>query len=110
MVVRKMIKRQDQFAVGAAALSSNDQIPFDERGFTTKQTRQILAAGKTRFFEDILPELESYLEGTRRIVTGRSIRAYRERKLAEPQRKRSIEHLPNVKKRRSRKAKSGTAP
>ena len=98
-----MIKRQDQFAVGAAALSSNDQIPFDERGFTTKQTRQILAAGKTRFFEDILPELESYLEGTRRIVTGRSIRAYRERRLAEPPRKRPVEHLPNnMKKRRSR--------
>jgi hypothetical protein len=93
-------KGQDQFAAGAAAFISNDQIPFDERGFTTTHTRQILAAGKTRFFEDILPELESYLEGTRRIVTGRSIRAYRERRLAEPPRKRSIDHLPKVKKRR----------
>jgi hypothetical protein len=108
MMVRKMIKRQDRLAAGAAALSSNDQVPFDERGFTTKQTRQILAAGKTRFFEDILPELESYLEGTRRIVTGRSIRAYRESRLAEPPRKRPVEHLPNVKKRRSRE--TGSAP
>jgi hypothetical protein len=88
-------------SAGAVQISN---IPFDKRGFTTQQTRQILAVGKTRFFEEILPQLESYLEGTRRIVTGRSILAYRERKLAEPPRKRSVEHLPNVKKRRSRGA------
>jgi hypothetical protein len=88
---------QDQF--NAASPISNDQVPFDERGFTTQQTRQILGAGKTRFFEHILPELESYLEGTRRIVTGRSIRAYRERRLAEPPVKRAT-HKP-TKQRRS---------
>jgi len=38
MVVRKMIKRQDQLAAGAAALSSNDQIPFDERGLPAQLT------------------------------------------------------------------------
>src|SRR5262249_48379396 len=103
-----MTKRQDQFAARAAPLISNHQIPFDGRGSTAKQTRQILAAGKTRFFENILPELESYLEGTRRIVTGRSIRAYRERRLAEPQQKRPTPHVGNPKnhheKRRSRKS------
>jgi hypothetical protein len=79
-----MIKHhQDQLA-SAAPVSG---VPFDECGFTTQQARQILAAGKTRFFEEILPELESYLEGTRRIITGRSIRAYRERKIAEPRQK-----------------------
>ena len=90
-------QQQDQF--NTASLISNDQVPFDERGFTTQQTRQILGAGKTRFFEHILPELESYLEGTRRIVTGRSIRAYRERRLAEPPVKRAT-HKP-TKQRRS---------
>ena len=87
-------QQQDQFNT-----ASNDQVPFDERGFTTQQTRQILGAGKTRFFEHILPELQSYLEGTRRIVTGRSIRAYRERRLAEPPAKRAT-YKP-TKKRRS---------
>ena len=97
-------QQQDQF--NTASLVANDQVPFDERGFSVAQTRQILAVGKTRFFEHILPDLESYLEGTRRIVTGRSIRAYRERRLAEPPTKR-VTNKP-TKQRRSRK--SGAAP
>jgi hypothetical protein len=96
-------QHQDQFNT---AVISNDQVPFDERGFTIQQTRQILAVGKTRFFEHILPELQSYLEGTRRIVMGRSIRAYRERRLAEPPAKRAT-YKP-TKKRRNRT--SGAAP
>jgi len=75
--------KQDQLA----GLAPVPNVPFDECGFTTLQTRQLLAVGKTRFFEEVLPELESYLEGTRRVVTGRSIRAYRERRLAEPYQK-----------------------
>jgi hypothetical protein len=99
-MVRQMTKQQhDQF--NTASPISNDQVPFDERGFTIAQTRQILAVGKTRFFEHVLPDLESYLEGTRRIVTGRSIRAYRERRLAEPPVKR-VTYKP-IKQRRSRK-------
>ena len=86
-------QQQDQFN------TSNNQVPFDERGFSIQETRQILGVGKTRFFEHILPELQSYLEGTRRIVTGRSIRAYRERRLAEPPAKRAT-YKP-TKKRRS---------
>src|SRR6516165_3395735 len=97
-----MTKHQDQF--NTASLVSNDQVPFDERGFTIAQTRQILGVGKTRFFEHILPDLQSYLEGTRRIVTGRSIRAYRERRLAEPPVKR-VTYKP-TKQRRSRKSGS----
>ena len=95
-------QQQDQF--NTASLISNDQVPFDERGFTIQQTRQILGVGKTRFFEHILPELESYLEGVRRIVTGRSIRAYRERRLAETPVKRAT-YKP-TKQRRSRKSGS----
>src|SRR6516164_24048 len=100
-------QQQDQF--NTASLISNDQVPFDERGFTTQQTRQILGAGMTRFFEHILPELESYLEGTRRIVTGRSIRAYRERRLAEPRASRPMPQNP-YEKRKRRSRKSGSAP
>ena len=97
---------------GARAPISN--IPFEERGFTTRQTRQILAAGKTRFFEEILPELESYLEGTRRIITGRSILAYRNRKLAEAPQKsavgsRGTKQLHKSRSEKRRRRKSGAA-
>jgi hypothetical protein len=82
-------------------------ISFEDRDFTTAQTQQILSCGKTTFFLKILPELERdgyvYWEGSRRKINGRGILAYRERKRAEPPRKRPVEHLPNVKKRRSRK-------
>ena len=83
--------------------ASNPQILVDDFAYTTEQTRRFLPSGKTKFFTEILPQLESYLEGTRRIITGRSIRKLRDAKLAEPSRKRSVEYLPNVRKRRSRK-------
>jgi hypothetical protein len=57
-------------------------IKFEDCNYTVQQTMQILAVRKTKFFSDVLPELESYLEGSRRIITGRSILAYRENKLA----------------------------
>ena len=76
--------KQDQLAVATPF----QNLPFAECGFTTQETRRILVVGKTKFFEEVLPELESYLEGTRRVVTGRSIIAYRERRLAEPRQSR----------------------
>ena len=85
------------------ALAAAKQALVDDYGYTTAETRRFLPSGKTKFFTDILPQLESYLEGTRRIVIGRSIRKLRDAKLAEPSRKRSVEYLPNVRKRRSRK-------
>jgi hypothetical protein len=64
-------------------MHTSDDLPFDERLFTAKQTRQILAIGKTTFFR-ILPELKSFLDGNRLKITGRSIREYREKRLAAP--------------------------
>jgi hypothetical protein len=94
--------------VPAAAAISNLQIPFEDRDYTTQQTLLILATGKTNFFENILPHLEHYLDGNRLKITGRSIKEYRERKLAEPRRKRPTGQLPNTRKRRSREI--GSAP
>ena len=82
------------------------QILVDDFAYTTEQTRRFLPSGKTKFFTEILPQLESYLEGTRRIITGRSIRTYREGKIAaEQSRPRPKNHH---EKRGSRK--SGSAP
>jgi len=83
------------------ALAAANQALVDDYSYTTAETRRFLPAGKTKFFMEILPQLESYLEGTRRIITGRSIRKYRDAKLAEPARKRPVECLPNVRKRRT---------
>jgi hypothetical protein len=69
-------------SAGAATLSSD--IPFEHRDFNTAQLRQIFSCGKTTLFEEILPHLEVYYEGTRLKATGRSILALRERKLREP--------------------------
>jgi hypothetical protein len=82
----------------ALSAATAKQILVDDYGYTTAETRRFLPSGKTKFFMEILPQLESYLEGTRRIVTGRSIRTYRDGKIAEPPRKRPVEFLPNVKK------------
>jgi hypothetical protein len=68
-------------------------VPFAERDFTTSQTMQILAVGKTKFFEGVLPQLESYLDGSKRKITGRSIQKYRERRLAEPRKRNPADHL-----------------
>jgi hypothetical protein len=39
--------------------------------------------GKTKFFEEILPELQSYLDGPMRRITVKSIHDYIGRKLKE---------------------------
>jgi hypothetical protein len=86
--------------------ASNPQILVDDFAYTTEQTRRFLPSGKTKFFTEILPQLESYLEGTRRIITGRSIRNYRDGKIAAEQSR--VRPKNPHEKRRSRK--SGSAP
>ena len=54
---------------------NSDSIPFAERVFTSKQTQEILAEGKTKFFEESLPKLDAYLDGNKLKITGRSIQA-----------------------------------
>jgi hypothetical protein len=56
-------------------MHNSDNLPFAERLFTAKQTREILAEGKTKFFEDSLPHLEAFLDGNKLKITGKSIQA-----------------------------------
>ena len=98
---------------GAAALIS--KIRFEDCDYTVEQTKRILAVGATTFFRKILPELESYLQGNRRIITGRSILAYRKRKLAETPQKsalgsRGSKQLRKSRNEKRRSRKSGAAP
>jgi len=75
-------------------------VPFDERDFTSKQTKQILAVGKTKLFELLRDgALEAYLDGNRLRISGRSIKAYRERRFAEGRQARPVtaEQLSNLK-------------
>jgi hypothetical protein len=58
-------------------------LPFGERLFTSKQAREILGDGKTKFFEQDLPYLEAFLDGNKLKITGRSIRALIESRLAK---------------------------
>lgn len=73
-------------------------IRFEDCDYTTAETQRILGVRKTTLFDKLLRngELESYLAGTSRKITGRSIREYRERKLAEA-RARPTEHLRKAK-------------
>jgi hypothetical protein len=64
--------------------NNSDSIPFSERVFTSKQTREILAEGKTTFYEKSLPELEYYLDGNKLKITGGSIQALIKKRLAAP--------------------------
>jgi hypothetical protein len=56
-------------------MHNSDNLPFAERLFTAKQTREILAEGKTTFFEKSLPNLDAYLDGNKLKITGKSIQA-----------------------------------
>ena len=67
-----------------------DNLLFGERLFTSKQTQQLLAVGKTTFFNKVLPELEAFLDGNKLKITGHSILRYQERRLAEPRLPRSL--------------------
>jgi hypothetical protein len=68
-------------------------LSFEDCDYGTPQLLQIFSCGKTTLFTEILPQLETYYEGTRVKATGRSVKAYRERKLAEPRQKRSTPQL-----------------
>jgi hypothetical protein len=52
-----------------------DNLPFAERLFTSKQTREILNEAKTTFFGKSLPYLEAFLDGNKLKITGKSIQA-----------------------------------
>jgi hypothetical protein len=53
--------------------NSDNNLPFGERLFTSRQTQEILAEGKTKFFKESLPKLEAFLDGNKLKITGRSI-------------------------------------
>ena len=59
----------------------NDNIPFDERLFTSKQAMEILQDGKTKFYEEDRPQLVGFLDGNKLKFTGRSIRALIQKKI-----------------------------
>ena len=74
-------------------LQQTDNLPFDQRLFTSKQAREILAEGKTKFFEDSLPDLEAFLDGNKLKIIGRSIPELIERRLAVGRQPRAIPQL-----------------
>ena len=63
---------------------NSDSIPFAERLFTAKQTREILQDGKTKFFEQDLPQLDYFLDGNKLKITGKSIQALIKQRLSAP--------------------------
>jgi hypothetical protein len=71
-------------------LQQTDNIPFDERLFTSKQAREILCEGKTKFFDESLPQLDFFLDGNRHKITGRSIQALIKKRLAVGRLRRSM--------------------
>jgi hypothetical protein len=90
-------------------------IPFEDCDYSVRETLRILAARPTNFWANILPKLDSYLDGNRRKITGESIQRYRANKLAEASQKSAVGfrgskqlHKSRNEKRRSRK--SGSAP
>jgi len=98
-----------QDKVNAAAIVSIEQplLPLEDRDLRTAEACQAIGCKKTKLFDLIAAgEVDSYLDGTVRKITGASIVARRQRKLAEAQsRPRPKNHH---EKRRSRK--SGSAP
>ena len=68
----------------------SSDIPFEHRVFSSKQTQLILNVGKTKFFEEVLPELKAYLDGNKLQITGRSILDYQEKRLAVERLKRPM--------------------
>jgi hypothetical protein len=95
--------------VDAAAIVSIEQplLPLKDRGLRTAEACQAIGCKKTKLFDLIAAgEVDSYLDGPVRIITGASIEARRQRKLAEAQsRPRPKNHH---EKRRSRE--TGSAP
>ena len=65
-------------------MDNSDDLPFAERLFTSRQTQQILAEGKTKFFQESLPKLDAFLDGNKLKITGKSIQVLIEKRLAAP--------------------------
>ena len=84
-----MPKDRDPIEALSASIpaATSTKIRFEDCDYTTTETQQLLACKTTTLFDELIRtgELESYVRGSRRIITGRSILAYRERKLAEAQ-------------------------
>jgi hypothetical protein len=94
-------KHQEPIEAPNAGAALSSDIQFKDRDFNTAQLLQLFSCGKTTLFQEIIPHLEIYYEGSRLKATGRSIIKYRERKLAEPRVSRPMpEH--HEKKRRRR--------
>jgi hypothetical protein len=82
-------------------------LPLEDRDLRTAEACQALGCKKTNLFKLIAAgEVDSYLDGTVRKVTGASIVARRKRKLAEAQSRPRPENHHEI--RRSRE--SGSAP
>ena len=83
-------------------------LPLKDRDLRTAEACQALGCKKTKLFDLIAAgEVDSYLDGVVRKITGASIVARRQRKLAEARQSRPIPQN-HYEKRRSRE--SGTAP
>ena len=77
-----------QDKVDAAAIVSIEQplLPLEDRDLRTAEACQAIGCKKTKLFDLIAAgEVDSYLDGTVRKITGASIAARRQRKLAEAQ-------------------------
>jgi hypothetical protein len=84
-------------------------LPLEDRDLRTSEACLALGVGKTKLFDLIAAgEVESYLDGTVRKITGASIVARRKRKLAEARQSRPRPENHHEKMRRSRE--TGTAP
>jgi len=64
--------------------ADSSDIPFAERLFTSAQTQKILQDGKTKFYEQDLPELDYFLDGNKLKITGASILRLIKKRLAAP--------------------------
>jgi len=72
---------------------NSEAIPFSERVFTSKQTQEILAEGKTTFFIKSLPKLDAYLDGNKLKITGKSIQDLIRKRLAAGRQSRPMPQL-----------------
>jgi hypothetical protein len=59
-------------------------VPFEERSFGVKAAIAILGIGVSRYFELIAAgEIDTYKDGRSRMITGRAVNAYREKRSRE---------------------------
>src|SRR6516225_9207993 len=70
----------------STSFSQTTSLPLEDRDLRTTEACQALGCKKTKLFDLIAAgEVDSYLDGTVRKITGASIVARRKRKLAEAQ-------------------------